>query len=202
MKQTSTQKSQGAYVRTIVRVRACICDFCVACCHLTPPRILYCSLSNCSILKIELPIFLLSSSACTALSHSFVSFAILPIHSSLFPHRIISSLFPSSPLSLSLSLSLSSLPLLPAFSVLSSSYFNVAHFLFLRVEFEAACEDLFARLTAPIDAALKMAGKSITDVQSVELLGEFKTALFTIILYLCREFSNVVIAIVFKLALF
>ena len=47
-----------------------------------------------------------------------------------------------------------------------------------------------------------MAGKSITDVQSVELLGEFKTALFTIILYLCREFSNVVIAIVFKLALF
>ena len=103
---------------------------------------------------------------------------------------------------LSLSLSLSSLPLLPAFSVLSSSYFNVAHFLFLRVEFEAACEDLFARLTAPIDAALKMAGKSITDVQSVELLGEFKTALFTIILYLCREFSNVVIAIVFKLALF
>ena len=40
------------------------------------------------------------------------------------------------------------------------------------MEFEAACEDLFARLTAPIDAALKMAGKTLADVQSVELLGE------------------------------
>mmetsp|Transcript_12702 Transcript_12702/g.12343 ORF Transcript_12702/g.12343 Transcript_12702/m.12343 type:complete len:926 (+) Transcript_12702:120-2897(+) len=40
-----------------------------------------------------------------------------------------------------------------------------------RVEFEAACEDLFARLTAPIDAALKMADIDLSKVNSVELLG-------------------------------
>ena len=54
---------------------------------------------------------------------------------------------------------------------LSSFFFNVS-LTHVRVEFEAACEDLFERLTAPIDAALKMAGKTLSEVHSVELLGE------------------------------
>lgn len=58
--------------------------------------------------------------------------------------------------------------------LLSFSHHPITPSLFsplLRVEFEAACEDLFERLTAPIDAALKMAGKTLSEVHSVELLG-------------------------------
>lgn len=40
-----------------------------------------------------------------------------------------------------------------------------------RAEFEAACESLFARLTAPIDMALAMANITIDQVNAVELLG-------------------------------
>jgi len=40
-----------------------------------------------------------------------------------------------------------------------------------RAEFEAACESLFARLTAPIDAALANANMTLDSVQAVELLG-------------------------------
>jgi hypoxia up-regulated 1 len=40
-----------------------------------------------------------------------------------------------------------------------------------RAEFEAACEDLFARITAPIDAALLRANLTLADLHSVELLG-------------------------------
>lgn len=40
-----------------------------------------------------------------------------------------------------------------------------------RVEFENACQDLFDRLTRPIDVALAMANLSISDLNGVELLG-------------------------------
>lgn len=40
-----------------------------------------------------------------------------------------------------------------------------------RAEFEAACEDLFARVTVPIDKALAMAGMTLADINQVELLG-------------------------------
>ena len=90
--------------------------------------------------------------------HLHISVIYSAVHSpSLFLSYSIS---PSLYISLSLALS--------QFTLLLS----LPYFLLLRVEFEAACEDLFARLTAPIDAALKMAGKTLADVQSVELLGE------------------------------
>ena len=40
-----------------------------------------------------------------------------------------------------------------------------------RAEFEEACTDLFARLTAPIEKALAMANLTLDNVQAVELLG-------------------------------
>lgn len=40
-----------------------------------------------------------------------------------------------------------------------------------RLEFEAACEDLFARITAPIDLALARANLTLKDIAAVELLG-------------------------------
>jgi hypoxia up-regulated 1 len=40
-----------------------------------------------------------------------------------------------------------------------------------RAEFEAACADLFERMTKPIDEALRMANMSLQDVKTVELLG-------------------------------
>ena len=40
-----------------------------------------------------------------------------------------------------------------------------------RLEFENACDELFARLTAPIDKALAMANLSLANIQAVELLG-------------------------------
>lgn len=40
-----------------------------------------------------------------------------------------------------------------------------------RAEFEAACEDLFARITLPIDQALARANLKLEDIHSVELLG-------------------------------
>lgn len=40
-----------------------------------------------------------------------------------------------------------------------------------RAEFEAACEDLFARITGPIDQALARANLTLADIGSVELLG-------------------------------
>ena len=40
-----------------------------------------------------------------------------------------------------------------------------------RSEFEAACEDLFARITAPIDLALARANLTLKDISAVELLG-------------------------------
>mmetsp|Transcript_70679 Transcript_70679/g.147213 ORF Transcript_70679/g.147213 Transcript_70679/m.147213 type:complete len:782 (-) Transcript_70679:108-2453(-) len=40
-----------------------------------------------------------------------------------------------------------------------------------RQEFEEACEDLFARLTAPIDEALRQSGLQLSDLAAVELLG-------------------------------
>ena len=40
-----------------------------------------------------------------------------------------------------------------------------------RLEFENACDDLFARLTVPIDKALAMANLSLANIQAVELLG-------------------------------
>ena len=40
-----------------------------------------------------------------------------------------------------------------------------------RAEFEEKCSDLFARVTAPIDAALAMAGLDLAKVDAVELLG-------------------------------
>lgn len=40
-----------------------------------------------------------------------------------------------------------------------------------RAEFEAACEDLFARITVPIDEALSRASLTLQDIHSVELLG-------------------------------
>mmetsp|Transcript_28468 Transcript_28468/g.48847 ORF Transcript_28468/g.48847 Transcript_28468/m.48847 type:complete len:933 (-) Transcript_28468:116-2914(-) len=40
-----------------------------------------------------------------------------------------------------------------------------------RAEFEAACEDLFARITQPIDQALARANLKLEDIHSVELLG-------------------------------
>ena len=97
-------------------------------------------------------------------------YLILPLPSSYFCYLF------CRPLSLSLFLSYSISPSLSISLSLALSHFTLLfshpYFLLLRVEFEAACEDLFARLTAPIDAALKMAGKTLADVQSVELLGE------------------------------
>lgn len=40
-----------------------------------------------------------------------------------------------------------------------------------RAEFEELCDDLFSRLTLPIDAALKMANMTLSDINAVELLG-------------------------------
>ena len=40
-----------------------------------------------------------------------------------------------------------------------------------RADYEAACEDLFNRMTLPIDAALAMANLTLADINSVELLG-------------------------------
>jgi hypoxia up-regulated 1 len=40
-----------------------------------------------------------------------------------------------------------------------------------RAEFEEACEDLFARITGPIDAALRKANLTLYDIKAVELLG-------------------------------
>jgi hypoxia up-regulated 1 len=40
-----------------------------------------------------------------------------------------------------------------------------------RAELEEACRDLLARLTLPIEKALSMAGMTLSDLQSVELLG-------------------------------
>jgi len=40
-----------------------------------------------------------------------------------------------------------------------------------RLEFEDACDDLFSRLTVPIDKALAMANLSLANIQAVELLG-------------------------------
>ncbi|RYY86982.1 hypothetical protein EON63_04810 [archaeon] len=38
-------------------------------------------------------------------------------------------------------------------------------------DFEEACADLFARVTSPIEAALRMANLSLSDIQNVEILG-------------------------------
>lgn len=40
-----------------------------------------------------------------------------------------------------------------------------------RADFEEACDDLFARLTAPIETALRMANLTVQDINVVELLG-------------------------------
>lgn len=40
-----------------------------------------------------------------------------------------------------------------------------------RTDFEEACDDLFARLTAPIETALRMANLTVQDISVVELLG-------------------------------
>ena len=108
--------------------------------------------------------FLFSSDISFFPFHLHISVIYSAVHSLSLCFSLTLSLSYSISLSFSISLSLA----LFHFTLL----FSHPYFLLLRVEFEAACEDLFARLTAPIDAALKMAGKTLADVQSVELLGE------------------------------
>lgn len=49
--------------------------------------------------------------------------------------------------------------------------YQLLSFQITRAEFEEACADLFARVTNPIDEALKMAGMTLENIHAVELIG-------------------------------